>query len=245
MAFMDATEWKAKWIGLDNSYNESDQLLGETRLAARYLRKEFEVPAIKKARLYITGLGFYECYLNGWKVGADVFAPTATDYTKQVNYNIYDVTDLLTSGKNTVGVILGNGCYFTMRTGQVRNFGFPKLLMQLEIEDTNGRIQVITSDESWKITPDGPIIANNEFDGEEFDAYRLLTGWDQNGYNDSEWFKASLVAEPGGKLIAQRNPNIRVMKEIKTPLCHFDSNRELSGRYGAKYGRMVSHTRKS
>ncbi|MCD7935535.1 MAG: glycoside hydrolase family 78 protein [Tannerellaceae bacterium] len=216
MAFTDRNDWQAKWIGLDKSQNEGDKLEGETRLAARYVRKEFTSPAnIRKATLYITGLGFYECYLNGEKVGNDVFAPTATDYSKQVNYNTYDVTGMLSGGANTVGVILGNGRYFSMRREGVRHFGFPKMLMQLEIEDNNGNITTITSDDSWKLTTNGPIIANNEFDGEEFDANRILHGWNRNGYKDTNWQNASLVEEPGGKLIAQRNPNIQVMKEIK------------------------------
>lgn len=216
MAFMDSSDWQAQWIVLDKSLNKEDKLTGETRLAARYLRKEFNAPGtIKSARLYITGLGFYECYLNGEKVVRDVFAPTATDYTKHVNYNTYDVTNMLNNGDNTVGVILGNGRYFSMREGGVRHFGFPKLLMQLEIEEMDGKRTVITSDETWKITSDGPIIANSEFDGEEFDANRILHGWCKNGYDDSGWLNAGQVAAPGGKLIAQRNPNIQVMKEIK------------------------------
>ncbi len=216
MAFTDSNDWQAKWIGLDKSQNEGDRLEGDTRLAARYLRKEFTSPAnIRKATLYITGLGFYECYLNGEKVGNDVFAPTATDYSKQINYNVYDVTNMLSGGDNTVGVILGNGRYFSMRREGVRHFGFPKMLMQLEIKDQDGKVTTITSDESWKLTTNGPIIANNEFDGEEFDANRILHGWNKNGYKDTNWQQASLVEEPGGKLIAQRNPNIQVMKEIK------------------------------
>lgn len=216
MALTDTNEWSAKWIGLDKSMNESDRLTGETRLTARYLRKEFQIPSqISKAKIYITGLGFYECYINGKKVGNDVFAPTATDYTKHVNYNVYDVTNLLSKGDNTVGVILGNGRFFSMRREGVRHFGFPKMLMQLEIEDKNGEKTVLTSDQTWKITTNGPIIANNEFDGEEFNANFELKGWNKNGYNDSKWENASLVEAPGGKLISQRNPNIQVMKELK------------------------------
>ncbi|WP_029904762.1 alpha-L-rhamnosidase [Prevotella sp. 10(H)] len=209
-------DWQAKWIGLDKSINEGDKLEGETRLAARYLRKEFQLPAqIRKAKVYITGLGFYECYVNGQRVGKDVFAPTATDYTKHVNYNVYDVTDLLSNGVNTVGVILGNGRYFSMRNTGVRHFGFPKMLMQLEVEDQYGKITTIASDDTWKLTTNGPIIANNEFDGEEYNANLELTGWSEKGYNDSSWLPASIVDEPGGELIAQRNPNIQVMKELK------------------------------
>lgn len=215
MGLTDESEWKALWIGLDESKNEGDRLMGETRLAARYLRKEFNIPAeFNNARVYITGLGFYECYINGKKVGEDVFAPTATDYTKRVNYNTYDVTELLTRGKNTIGVVLGNGRYFSMRREGIRHFGFPKMLMQLEIEGADGGKITIASDQTWKITTDGPIVSNSEFDGEEFDANRDMKGWSSNGYNDKDWQVASLVDAPGGKLIPQKNPNIQVMKEL-------------------------------
>lgn len=216
MALTDTGEWNAKWIGLDKSMNEGDRLEGETRLAARYLRKEFQLPAqIKNARVYITGLGFYECYINGKKVGNDVFAPTATDYSKHVNYNVYDVTDLLSNGQNTIGVILGNGRFFSMRKGGVRHFGFPKMLMQLEIEDKNGKKTTLVSDETWKITTNGPIISNSEFDGEEFNANLELKGWANNSFNDNGWINASIVDAPEGKLISQTNPNIQIMKELK------------------------------
>lgn len=212
---LNNNDWQAKWIGLDKSINKEDRLEGDTRLAARYLRKEFNMPSdISKAKVYITGLGFYECYINGVKVGNDVFAPTATDYTKHVNYNVYDVTGLLSKGTNTVGVVLGNGRYFGMRNGGVRNFGYPKMLMQLEAEGKNGEKTTLVSDGTWKITTDGPIIANNEFDGEEFNANLELKGWSNSDYNDRAWISASLVDAPGGKLIAQRNPNIQVMKEL-------------------------------
>jgi len=214
---LNKNDWQAKWIGLDKSMNEGDRLEGDTRLTARYLRKEFQMPAqISKARVYITGLGFYECYINGKKVGDDVFAPTATDYSKHVNYNVYDVTDLLSEGTNTVGVILGNGRYFSMRKDRgVRHFGFPKMLMQLEVIGKNGEKTILTSDETWKLTTNGPIITNNEFDGEEYNANFELKGWANNGYNDGTWIATTVVDAPGGELIAQKNPNIKVMKEVK------------------------------
>lgn len=216
MALMSDADWRARWIGLDRSASSADVMRGNTRLTARYLRKEFSAPQkVKKAGLYISGLGFYECYINGKKVGEDVLAPTATDYTKHVNYNTYDVTDMLQAGENTLGVILGNGRYFSMRLDHgVRHFGFPKLLVQLEIEGEDGPVSVV-SDDTWKVTANGPIISNNEFDGEEYDARLEMSGWASNGYDDSKWTKAELVEAPGGRIIAQTNPNIRVMKEIK------------------------------
>ena len=228
MALLDDSDWQARWIGYDSCLNRTDTLGVFSRLAARYLRKEFDAGRdIAQARLYISGLGLYECYLNGCRVGEDVLAPTATDYTKTVCYNVYDVTDLLDEGVNTIGVILGNGRFFSMRTVTytipftqvtipgVRNYGYPKLLAQLEITDSEGNRTVVASDESWKLTTDGPIVANNEYDGETYDARLEMPGWSRNGYDDSSWRDARSVAAPEGRLTAQANPNIRVMDTVE------------------------------
>ena len=104
MALLDDGDWQAQWIGIDSSLNATDRLTGDSRLAARYLRKEFPVEGnVASARLYISGLGFYECYLNGRKINEDIFAPTATDYTKSVNYNVFDVMEFLQDKQNTIG----------------------------------------------------------------------------------------------------------------------------------------------
>ena len=213
-----AYRWQAEWI--TSEWGENSPM--------PYLRKEFDAGRdIAQARLYISGLGLYECYLNGCRVGEDVLAPTATDYTKTVCYNVYDVTDLLDEGVNTIGVILGNGRFFSMRTATytipftqvtipgVRNYGYPKLLAQLEITDSEGNRTVVASDESWKLTTDGPIVANNEYDGETYDARLEMPGWSRNGYDDSSWRDARSVAAPEGRLTAQANPNIRVMDTVE------------------------------
>lgn len=245
MALTDSSDWQASWIGLDSLTNEGEQLADavHTRLAARYLRKEFNlIEDIKSAKLYISGLGFYECYLNGTKVGEDIFAPTATDYDKTVYYNTYDVTALLQRKNNTVGIILGNGRYFAMRSvidnrhgvPPTRHFGFPKLILQLEVIYANGEKETIVSDPSWKLNTHGPIVSNNEYDGEEYDANLELSGWEKNGYDDSGWMNARIVDAPKGKLIAQRNPNIKTMEEIK-PV----GIKEINGKYIVDMGQNM------
>lgn len=231
MALLDSTDWKAQWIGIDSALNATDVVNDvRTRLAARYLRKEFPVEGnIASARLYISGLGMYECYLNGAQVGeGDLFAPTISDYTKCVYYNTFDVTDKLKEGENTIGVILGNGRFFSMRMitketmpgaviPSLTHYGYPKLLAQLEITYKDGKQEIITSDNSWKLTTNGPIIANNEFDGEEYDAHLEMKGWNKNGFDDKEWIEAKIVGAPQGTLTAQTNPNIKTMETI-TPV---------------------------
>jgi len=226
MAFLENPLSEAQWIGMDSMLN-SGKLTTKTRLSARYLRKEFQLQnKLKRATLYISGLGMYECYLNGSKISNDIFAPTATDYTKRVNYNVFDVKNLLTVNQNTIGVILGNGRFFSMRMENVPggdvldsppqvHYGFPKLLLQLEIEYVNGEKKTIISDSSWKINTNGPIVANNEFDGEEYDANLELTDWTNTNYDDSGWRKAQLVEAPAGKLVAQMNPNLATMRLLK------------------------------
>ncbi|MDR2039024.1 MAG: glycoside hydrolase family 78 protein [Bacteroidales bacterium] len=215
MGLLHQTDWKAQWIGLDKAF-PGDRTEGNTRLSARYFRKEFPVnKKIREATLYISGLGLYEAYMNGHRIGDQVLSPTPTDYTKSVKYNVFDVTQLLNNGENAVGVILGNGRYFAMRQHGMRHFGFPKMLFQLEITYEDGDKQMIVSNDNWKVTVNGPIRSNNEFDGEEYDARMEMSGWNTPGFDDGQWLKPELVVAPGGKIEAQLNKNIRVMETIR------------------------------
>ena len=207
------SDWKATWIGENKLSNAGETNEGKTRLAARYLRKEFVADKpIQRAVLYISGLGFSESYINGKLVSEDIFAPGPSWYPNRVYYNVYDVADLLSKDKNTIGITLGNGRYFGMRDKQET---LPSLFAQLEIEYADGSQSIIISDTSWKVTSKGPIVANNEFDGEEYDARLELSGWNKNGFDDSKWQTADVMATPPGKLTVQANPNLRIQEEIK------------------------------
>lgn len=219
VGLLNYNDWKGRWIGLDRSFpwDREDQF---SRLSARYFRKEFDAKKkIKRAKVYIIGLGLYELYINGEKIGKQVLAPAPTDYTKDVKYNSFDVTDKLLVGKNALGVILGNGRYYTMRQAykpyKIKTFGYPKMRLNLELEYTDGSKDYISTDDSWKVTADGPIRTNNEYDGEEYDATKELTGWNTVGYPDNAWLKASFVQEPGGMPRAQMNEFIQVMDTLK------------------------------
>lgn len=196
-----------------------DSEIESRRLPARYLRREFEVqPEISRATAYISGLGLYELRLNGQKVGTDVLAPGLTDYDKRALYVTYDVKEYLSSGKNAVGVILGNGRYYAPRLKvptETRTYGYPKLLLQIVIEYKDGSSQTLVSDTEWKVTDQGPIRANNEYDGEEYDAQMEMTNWDRAGFDDSAWQAVQSVAAPKGALRAQMINPIRVTETIK------------------------------
>ena len=216
MGLLQPSDWQARWAGWEKP-SPDDVLKGNSRLAARYLRKEFRTEGsdIRKAILYISGLGLYEAYLNGQRIGDQVLSPTPTDYDKVVKYNTFDVTSLLAAGDNAIGVILGNGRYFGMRQPGRQFFGFPKLFLQLEITCADGSTQNIVSDDSWKLTAAGPIRANNEYDGEEYDARMELPGWNRTGFDDKAWAQAERVGAPGGVMEAQLNRNIKVMDTVK------------------------------
>ncbi len=219
MGLPSNTDWQAKWIGYDKA-SPWDSVTQWSRLSARYFRKTFQhTKTVKRATVYICGLGLYELYINGKKVGNQLLAPPPTDYRKAVLYNSFDVTSLVQGGNNAIAAVLGNGRFFTMRQHykeyKINNFGFPKMLLQLEMEYADGTTKRIVSDASWKLNVDGPIRTNNEYDGEEYDATKEWKGWDTIGFNDADWMTAQLVKAPEGKLIAQMQPPMRVMKEIK------------------------------
>ncbi|NDW09698.1 alpha-rhamnosidase [Dysgonomonas sp. 520] len=219
VGLLSNSDWSAKWIGLDKVF-PWDSETQHARLSARYLRKEFDNrKTVKSAKVYISGLGLYELYINGQKIGDQVLAPTPTDYNESFRYNTFDVTSHIQSGKNAIGTILGNGRFYNMRQNfkphKIKTFGYPKMRFQLEIEYTDGTTQTIISDNTWKVTTDGPIRSNNDFDGEEYDATKELGQWNITGYNDRKWMKAELVEAPKGKMSAQMNDNMKVMNTVK------------------------------
>ncbi len=193
---------------------------GEQRqLAARMVRKEFSVTKpVRRAVVSFSGLGLSELHLNGRKVGNHVLSPGLTDYTKRVPYLTFDVTQQVVAGENAMGVWLGNGRFYAPRAlapiGTV-GYGYPKLLLQLVIEYTDGTRDIVVSDGTWKLTTEGPIVANNEYDGEQYDARRELPGWSRAGFDDHDWQPAKVVSAPSGKLVTLMLEPIRVTGHLK------------------------------
>jgi alpha-L-rhamnosidase len=169
--------------------------------------------------------------IHKWKkVGNAVLAPTVKEYNKAVPYNTLDLTRYFTTGNNAIGVILGNGRFFTVRYSKdgspvngiaaSTHYGFPKLIMQVQLEYADGSTQIIKTDDTWKVTANGPILSNNEFDGEEYDANKELPGWSKTGYDEAGWSKAEFVSPPEGKLVSQTNENITVKDSLKPASLH-------------------------
>jgi len=219
MGLLNYKDWPKGWIGFDRAF-PWDNTKTDSRLSARYFRKEFQnTKKVKYATASVIGLGLYQLYINGQKVGEEVLTPSPTDYNQNVKYNTYDVTDYLQQGKNAVGAVLGNGRFFAMRQNEkpykIKTFGFPKMLLNIHIVYTDGSTANVDTDDSWKGTADGPIRANNEYDGEEYDATKEATGWNKPGFDDSKWLKAEFVQEPSGTIEAQMNENMRVMATLQ------------------------------
>ncbi len=168
MGLLDASDWKAKWI--TGNY-EVDK---KKRYPVDYFRKIFEIKEqVKKARLYITACGLYDAKLNGNKIGDFFMAPGYTDYNKRVQYQTYDVTDLLATGAQSLTVELADGWY----RGSCGAFGLQnqygtetKFLAQLEIEYDNGNTDIVITDSTWDWSNDGFVRFADNKDGEIVDA---------------------------------------------------------------------------
>jgi hypothetical protein len=230
IGLLKASDWKnAKWIGFHElpdsmrvvpGLTSDDKNLGKRalkRAVVPLFRKEFEVnKEIKEASLFVSGLGEYEASINGRKVGSGFLTPGWTNYDKSVFYNCYDVTSLLQQGKNTIGVIVGNGFYYINRERYrklVVAFGEPTLISELRVAYTDGSNDVFVSDETWKCTP-SPITYSSIYGGEDYDARLELDNWNKNGFDDSGWQNALTEKGPAGKLIAENDYPVKIMEKI-------------------------------
>jgi alpha-L-rhamnosidase len=161
-------------------------------------RKEFSVnKKVRSAKLYICGLGYYEAFLNGRKVGDHVLDPAWTNYDQRSLYVTYDVTKQLNQGENAIGVMLGRGQYNPLCNdiwGLSKSSWIdePKLIAKLLIEYTDGTQSTVITDNSWK-TSGGPIVFDDTRQGELYDARLEQKGWNSTGFNESTWKNASVV----------------------------------------------------
>ena len=184
------------------------------------LRRAFVVhKTVAKARLDLSGLGYYELQFDGAKLDDRVLAPGWTSYDKRVLYNSYDVTDKLSAGAHVLGVTLGRG-FFANAGGVVGFLGpgpwssqDPKLILRLRIDYTDGTSENIVTDNSWK-TFDGPTIANFAYQGETYDGRQETPKWTTKGYDATSWTPATVVSGPPGKLTAEILDPIRILESI-------------------------------
>ncbi|TJZ63285.1 alpha-L-rhamnosidase [Sphingobacterium olei] len=245
-AMLNPGDWTAQWIGDGSPQFEKDEDFYQEDPSPLF-RKQFR--ASKKpasARLYISGHGYYEAYINGEKVGDHVLDPGWTSRGKQALYSVYDVTPLIRKGNNTTGVMLGNGFYNPLPLRlfgahdirRAQETGRPCLKAEIHITYTDGTTEKIITDESWMTAP-GPIIRNSVYLGEHYDATKEVANWNTNSPAQTlaGWKKAVLTTGPTGKLSVQMQPPVRItkvlqpigVKEVKPGTFVFDMGQNFAG----------------
>ena len=169
---------------------------------------------VASARAYVDGLGFYELHVNGHKIGDNVLTPVDTPYQQRDVYQTYDVTQDLRQGANTVGLWLGSGYDANFSPYGFRWLGPEQAVMLLQVTYTDGSHQVLTTGPSWSWAR-GPVLANDIYNGESYDARAAQNGWDQPGAGTSGWAPVTTVAAPSTNLVADDVPPVRVVQTIR------------------------------
>jgi len=181
------------------------------------LRHEFSIKQpIASARAYVTGLGSYVFYLNGQRVGNDMFNPGWTDYPTRIQYQTYDVTQLLRDNQNTTGAMLGNIWYSSglgWPPNNVYSEGPLRFLLQLVVTYRDGSQEVITSNAEWK-ADFAPLLENTLYHGETWDAQLEQDGWNKSGFDAANWKPVTVLPNESGRLVAQQGPPLQVTQEL-------------------------------
>lgn len=220
-AMLSGGDWKAKWIN-DGSRNPSKDEDYYKADRMPLLRKTFVAgKTIQTARLYISGVGYYEAYINGRKVGDNMLDPGFTTYRKQVQYVVHDITSMLIKGNNTIGIMLGSGWWNPLPfkffgRWDLRDYqqtGRPCVKAEIHYTYSDSSTVVVPTDESWLGAP-GPITQNNVYIGEHYDARLEQKDWSSNNAKLSGWKNAATVDGPAGALTAQMQPPIKITRTI-------------------------------
>lgn len=221
MGLLKKSDWKAKWITGNYKVNKKNRYPVDCFCKKLTINK-----TVRKARLYITACGLYEARMDGIKIGDFCLAPGITDYRKRVQYQTYDVTGQLTSGKHTLTLQLADGWY----RGSVGAWGLKnqygtetKLLAQLEIDYADGSSDTIITDDTWAWSNEGPIRFADNKDGEIVEAFRKPSYKRRakiTSHNvfpaasnnvpvvEREKFKPTVTTAPNGKLLLDFGQNI-------------------------------------
>lgn len=212
---------------------------GQRKDVLPLFRKSFGIKkAVTSATVFISGLGQFEMSINGKKAGDHFLDPGWTQFSKKAQYVTFDVTKQLRRGENVIGVSLGNGFYYIpgeryrKLTGA---YGYPKMIAKIRVQYKDGSEQTIVSDNSWSTAP-SPVFFSSIYGGEDYDASKEKSGWDQKGYNDAGWKRAVVTTGPP-KLVAQSAAPVKVMqvfnpvskKELSKGVWVYDLGQNFSG----------------
>ena len=233
-AFLPEYNWSACWIGsmsagetvpqkgfyMDRSeQNETGDTIVHDGCSL-LLRYETELaPKVESAKVYITGPGYYELFINGSRVGDHMLAPAKTPYNKYILYDSYDITSLIKKGKNAFGIHLGNGWYNPYKKWwnmyRMQWFGSKKAIAEIHLKFADGTSSIIGTDNSW-LWSAGPVKYNCVYDGEIYDANMEQKGWAEPGFDDSDWKHVSVFDNYRPRLASHRMPAIKI-KEVFHP----------------------------
>lgn len=230
------SQWQAKWVGS-----------GSCR--PLYLRHEFEIDKpVKRAYALVSGLGQFKLFMNGRKVGNHELDPGWTNYNRSVQYVGFDVKDDLRPGTNAIGLSIGNGFYagdaggrhfYTMDKGYHPYGDELKAFGEWHIEFADGSRQLVrTGAGDWKTRASATMLAN-VYGSENYDARQYPEGWNDAGFDDSEWERAKAVTPPRGVLVTQNQPPVIVkavydtirVTEPKERVYVFDLGQNMSGQF--------------
>ncbi len=254
MGLLEASDWKARWIGAPWQGEAGFKPLSDALPPpAPLLRKQFTIgKKIESAYLYTSGLGYFEVYCNGGKVSDDVLVPNQTLWGKReglknygipvddnfteyrVMYMCYDLTGKLQQGENALGAMLGNG-FYNSASKWVLSFGTPRFIGQLEIRYTDGTSEVVVSDTTWKVEKSA-VVFDMLYDGEHYDARLEYPGWDTPEFDDSNWLTAVWRKAPEGKMKAQMSYADKVMEQLEPVAV----DRLPNGNYRVDFGEEIS-----
>lgn len=232
MGLLQPADWmNAKWIGYDEPsdslrifphvHSSGKKSWGARRNVLPLMRKEFDLEKkIIKATAFICGLGQFELYLNGKKIGDHFLDPGWTNYAKTAQYVTFDITQELEQGQNAVGVILGNGFYYIpgqryrKMTGA---YGHPKMIMRILVEYEDGSGRDIISDEGWK-TFSSPVIYSSIYGGEDYDAGLEQSGWSNAGFSPGKDRAGALTKEPAWFNSTVTNGPAEIRSQLQDPV---------------------------
>src|SRR5688572_19703244 len=211
MALLNKSDWKAKWIEIGYAEDSVNR-------PVQYFRKNFSThKKIVSATAFITAHGMYEAQINGKRVGDCYLTPGWTSYNKRLQYQVFDVTNLLNSETNAIGVAVGNGWYRGFLAWENKKDIYGKrlgLLFQLQITYKDGSSEIIISDDSWK-SSSGGIVYSEIYHGETYDAGAEKKGWSLPGYDDSNWSGVKVQEYANSNLVATCNEPVKKQETFK------------------------------
>lgn len=212
---MDVANWKGAWIS--DGYDTEGNSMDEKR--APYFRYDLRISKpVSSARAYIGVAGLYELSVNGSRIGDHCLDPMFTRFDRRNLYVTYDISPDLKEGDNTLGVVLGNGWYnhqapsvWFFNRAPWRNR--PAFCMDIRIVYEDGTSEVVGTDLNWK-TSLGPLMHNNIYTGEQYDARLEFPGWDQPLFADSLWHRVRLRSAPAPQIRSQQLHPIRRVEKV-------------------------------